>query len=347
MDGGGGQTTTPTTTTTQQVLSPQQQRLLDLVMPKAENFINSPISMYPGSTVAGFSPLQLAGQNASVNAAGTIAGQSANANAAQNFLMGPVLFPQSNPALAAATDAAIRPLVSNYNEVIRPGIRSDAIMAGGYGGSRQGVAEGIAAKGLTNKIGDVSATMHSDAYGKGLNAMTSALQMSPALAQLSLMPGTVLDAVGASQRSLEQARLSEDATRYIQQQIMPFLQAQEVAALAYGMPGGSTVTTGQQVTQQQQTSPLQYLMGGLSLAGMFMSDRRGKINITRYGEFQGIPLWSYQYAWGGPYWVGVMADEVAKVRPDCVHRIAGYRVVNYRRLGFMPKLLADQACYIC
>ena len=269
--GGGGAQPVSTTSTTTQALSPEQQQLLQLVIPEAEKFVKNPPQLFPGSSIAGFDPLQLAGQQMTLNAAGSLLPQQlGRAENVSQFLAGPVLFPESNPALAAATEAAIRPLTQQFQNVTLPGIRHEAITAGGYGGTRQGIAEGIAGRGLAQKSGDIASTMASQAYGQGLDAMLKGLQFTPQLAQTSLVPGAATEAVGAQKQALTQAQLNEQVTKFVQEQILPFMAAQEVAALAFGIPGGSTTTTGTGTQYVPQTSPLQYLMGGLSLAGLFI-----------------------------------------------------------------------------
>lgn len=65
------------------------------------------------------------------------------------------------------------------------------------------------------------------------------------------------------------------------------------------------------------------------------SDRRLKKDIVRVGETVfGLPLYRYKYVWGETEWVGVMAQEVALVAPDCVmYGTDGYMMVDYRALG--------------
>src|SRR5690349_132962 len=155
--GGGSPQPTSTTSTTTQNMSPEQRQLYSLVIPKAEDFISKPLQLYPGSTVAGFDPLQLAGQQMTVNAATSLLPQRVDrANAASDFLMGPALFPESNPALQAATNAAIRPVVQNFEQSVLPNVRAGAVASGGYGGSRQGIAEGLAGQELVRKSGDIA-----------------------------------------------------------------------------------------------------------------------------------------------------------------------------------------------
>jgi len=246
--GGGGGTQAPTSTTTTQELSPEQKRLLKLVIPTAEQFIKSPPELFPGSAVQPFDPLQVQAQEdllALSGSGGSLPSLVDTAGSGLEFLLGPVLFPESNPALAAATEAAIRPLSEQFQNVTLPGIRGEAITAGGFGGSRQGIAEGLAAQGLARQSGDVTASIQANAFQQSLDAMTRALFAAPATAGLQFLPTAATGAVGAQRQQLEQSLLSEEAQRFISEQLIPFATAQDVAALAFGIPGGSVTSTSQ------------------------------------------------------------------------------------------------------
>lgn len=56
----------------------------------------------------------------------------------------------------ALTEAATRPAMRQFQEQVLPSIGHQAVAAGQRGGSREGVAQGIAARGLTDLIGDTS-----------------------------------------------------------------------------------------------------------------------------------------------------------------------------------------------
>ena len=243
--GGGGGGQQPSTTTTTQTLSPEQQRLINLVLPVAEKFVSQPPTLFPGSTIQPPDPLQQQAQQSVLSLAqpgGTLEQLAGSAGSASQFLLGPVLFPESNPALRAATEAAVRPLTENFENVVLPGIRQEAITAGGFGGSRQGIAEGLASQGLLRQIGDTTATIEATAFQRSLDAMTRALFAAPSVSQLALQPTAAIEAVGAQRQQREQALLSEEAQRFIAEQLLPFAAAQDVAALAFGIPGGQTVS---------------------------------------------------------------------------------------------------------
>lgn len=79
--------------------------------------------------------------------------------------------------------------------------------------------------------------------------------------------------------------------------------------------------------------PYGYL-GGSTSAGDY-SDVRLKTDISRIGTTKGgLPVYTYRYKAGGPMRMGVMAQEVEKVKPEAVtHDAAGWKKVDYSRLA--------------
>jgi outer membrane protein OmpA-like peptidoglycan-associated protein len=73
------------------------------------------------------------------------------------------------------------------------------------------------------------------------------------------------------------------------------------------------------------------------------SDRRLKRHIRRVGATDhGIPLYSFQYIWGGPFFVGVMAQDLLLTHPEAVlSGSGGYMLVDYDRLGIRMMTLAE------
>lgn len=75
--------------------------------------------------------------------------------------------------------------------------------------------------------------------------------------------------------------------------------------------------------QMQGYNANQSTLGGLFSAGAslipLLSDRRAKSDIKRIGTADnGLGLYLYRYRTGGPFHVGVMADEVAAVNPGAI-----------------------------
>jgi hypothetical protein len=66
-------------------------------------------------------------------------------------------------------------------------------------------------------------------------------------------------------------------------------------------------------------------------AAFAASDIRVKTNIERVGELaSGLPVYEFDYVWGGPRQIGVMAQDVMQVFPDAVaEHPEGYLMVDY------------------
>jgi hypothetical protein len=75
------------------------------------------------------------------------------------------------------------------------------------------------------------------------------------------------------------------------------------------------------------------LAAGGKIGAAAISDRRLKKNIHALGETPpGIPIYSFEYLWGGEY-IGVMADEVEGIIPEAVITLpSGYKMVDYSML---------------
>lgn len=90
---------------------------------------------------------------------------------------------------------------------------------------------------------------------------------------------------------------------------------------------------------QNQMSAYGAKMGGLFglagaglQAGATFSDIRVKTNISRVGTLDnGLPVYAYNYVWGGPLHIGVMAQDVEHVHPEAVSEVAGIKAVDYSR----------------
>src|SRR5215467_642850 len=137
MAGGGSQQTQQTTKVE---LSPEQQQLLNMAMPFAEKYGANQPTLPTGSSVAGFTAPQTAGQAQTLNAAGGDVQSSANnAARAQDFLTSGAAFdPRTNPGLEATIEGAVRPIEQNFSENILPSIREGGVGVGQFGGGREG-----------------------------------------------------------------------------------------------------------------------------------------------------------------------------------------------------------------
>lgn len=258
FDGGGGASGGTTKTTVE--LSPEQRELFNLALPALTNFAQNPPGAFPGQTVAGFDPAQLAGQQSIVNAAQGGSTDIANAALqASQFFLGAGLDPNTNPFLQSAIGAAVRPIGENLTQNILPNIRGEAITSGQFGGSRQGIAEGLAASGASRAIGDTAGTLASQGFQSALDAGIRALGLAPSTGALQFQPGGALSAVGAERQSQEQLGINAEIQRFMQEQLLPFLSAKDIAGIAFGIPNATVSTTG---PTGGGISPIQGALGG-------------------------------------------------------------------------------------
>lgn len=91
----------------------------------------------------------------------------------------------------------------NLSENILPGLRTGAVQAGQAGSSRQGIAEGIAARGAAEQATRSQTDLLANAEAQRLSALQAAGQMGGNLLQQQTMPATTLGAIGAQQRDIQ------------------------------------------------------------------------------------------------------------------------------------------------
>ena len=87
-----------------------------------------------------------------------------------------------NPYLQNQQDAISGQVNNTLQRQILPGINRGAVAAGGYGGSRQGIAQGMAINGATDSIANATANLQGQSYEQDQNRST---QMSMQSAQLA------------------------------------------------------------------------------------------------------------------------------------------------------------------
>jgi hypothetical protein len=190
----------------------------------------------------------------------------------------------ADPAMSSYIEAAQRPLYQNLTEQVLPNVRGGAVTAGGFGGSRQGIAEGLAAGKTAQAAGDVGATIAGQQYGTNvgalqnryntnisadqaryatnvgaeqnrldlmqrakqgdITALTQLLALTPTVQQSQVQPAITTSAVGDIQQQQNQAQLGSQIAGFNYDQLAPFLQSKELLSLLQGMPGGTTTNTG-------------------------------------------------------------------------------------------------------
>ena len=189
------------TSTQATTFSPEETAARAKILSDAErNYAALQGTQYPGQQVTPFSADTLTAfdklRQFSSGAGQTAADQAAGA---LKFGLGDVLYPGTNPGLQAMIDTTIRKVGETYTDPngVLSKIRG-GFTAGSSGGSgtREGVANGLAARSYLNTIGDVTGKLTSDAYNQGLNTFSNTLNSVPQTMAAMQVPGKTLAEVG-------------------------------------------------------------------------------------------------------------------------------------------------------
>lgn len=235
--GGGGDTTTVQQADPWVGLQPY---LGDIYQQAQQTYYGKTPQFYPGESFAQLSPEQLQSQQMALGQTGAQADIASRAQESLSFGLSPdILSPETNPYLAQQGEAITQRLGQSYAEQIMPGIRGGAQAAGQYGGSRQGVAEGIASRGLLQAQGDALSQLYGGAYGQGLSAMGRAQALAPSIQNLGLAPSQTYGQVGAQNQALEQARINDALAKWNFEQGLPAQQLSNYAGILSGIPLGA------------------------------------------------------------------------------------------------------------
>jgi hypothetical protein len=154
-------------------------------------------TFYSGPTQAYFSPDQLTAQQGMRDFAVKGAPEIMNPaiGAYQQALSPETLDVANNPYVnnmaQAAADRAMGGVYDNLAD-----IRGGAIMSGGYGGGRQGIAEGTATAGAADSANQAAAQIYGNAYSQGLRNQLGTLGQTGALMGAGFQPYGALGVSG-------------------------------------------------------------------------------------------------------------------------------------------------------
>ena len=224
---------------------------------------------YGGQTQAGFSPDQLTAQQGTRDFA-TQGAPSIMNPAMQAYQQG------TNPNML---DVANNPYVNNMAQAAADraygglsgqmaNIRGGAIMSGGYGGGRQGIAEGNALAGAYDSANQAAAGIYSDAYGQGLGHQANTLGMTGGLMNAGFSPYAQLGASGGQQQGREQALINDAMSQQQFEQNLPY---DKLAKFQAGITGFSPLVgnAGQSIGTTPGASLMSNL-GGMAQAYSIM-----------------------------------------------------------------------------
>ena len=302
-----GKSSSPQTTVQRTELPPFVTEAAQRNLSIADELAQRPYQAYGGSVVAGFSPeqeqaFQMAQGNVGAYQPALTAGMGAAARgayydpqmvSAPSFLQGNIqeyMNPYLSEVEQRATSNAERALQQQMNQISGQAIQSRA-----FGGSRQGIAEGVAAAEGARGIGDLSAQLRAQGFQQAAalqqadqaRAMQAALanqQAGLAGAGLGLQGAGVLGslaqqqqgmgltdvgaigAIGEQRQNQQQRQLEEAYARFVEQRDYPTQQLNLRLAALGATPYGQSTT--QTTTGGPQGSGLATGLGG---AGSFLA----------------------------------------------------------------------------
>jgi hypothetical protein len=221
---------------------------------------------------------------------------------------------------------------------------AQATQARAFGGSRQGVAEGVLAGEYGRMAGDIAAQQRQAGYGQALqSAMADRAARAGYASQLGQLGG---QAFGVS-RDITQQQMQQGLMQQAMQQQLIDAARQQYAGYtgapqaALAAPLAALGATPNQSTQT--TSKKAGLFDYLTLAAqtVALSDIRLKKNVTPSSEIGGIKFYTWDWNEAGKKLAdpaqptfGVIADELQQTHPHLVSRGGdGYLRVNYAGLA--------------
>jgi len=275
----GSSSPTKTTTVNKTELPEWLNRASQENIALADEIASRPYQPYTGNTVAGLSPDTTAAWdyaragvgmtdpyfNYAANTAGSVGAYQPQTVTAGQFA-GSDLSPYMNPYIAEveqrALDAGNRSLISGINT-----IGDSAARAGAFGGSRQGVMEGVATSESARSLGDLSANLRMQGFNTAaglmsadqnramqaalanqsaglqganlnLNAANSLSQIAQNAQQARAMDTAMLESVGGQQQAYDQRLLDDAYARFLEQRNYPIdmlnLRLGATSATPYG-----------------------------------------------------------------------------------------------------------------
>jgi len=235
----------------------------------ANLYNNNTPQYYSGQTQAGFTPDQLTAQQGIRDFATQGAPSIMNPalSAYQQNLDPSMIDVANNPYVNNMAQAAADRAMAGVQDSLAD-IRGGAIMSGGYGGGRQGIAEGNAIAGAADSANQAAAQIYSNAYGQGLGQQRATLGMTGGLMQAGFSPYSALGASGSQQQQREQALIQDAMARQEFEQNLPYQQLKQYQS---GITGFSPLVgnAGQSISTTPGASAMSNLGGLAQMYSLF------------------------------------------------------------------------------
>ena len=276
---------------------------------------NGPL-YYPNSTVADFSPEQSAALTGIANRAAS--GSPLNA-AAQGQALRTI-----NGDYLDAGNPHLQAMISRTYDAMRPKFDAQFSNSGRYGSGAHQAA-------LSDAVAGAAVPMAYQDYATERQNQLSQTNAAPALAGTDYTDLQALLQAGQMQTGQTQAQTTADVQKWNWEQQLAANKLAQYMQMVQGNYGGTSTTT--QPVSSNPLAGILGLAGTLGSAALIGSDRRIKENIRQIGTAEnGLPIYRFNYRGDPRTTVGVMAQDVEKVRPEVVHEIDGIKMVDYGAL---------------
>lgn len=210
---------------------------------------------YPGATLAGFEPAQQAAQQGVLgySMGPRVAGmQAAAENALVRGLSGQIDPRAYNPMVNALRSNVL----SNLQETILPGLRSQAIQYGGPTSrdalqSNRAISEAVSS-GLTKPL----AEMYTNAYNLAQERQAQMASLYPTIMNAPYAPLEAISQIGAQRRAMSQEAINRDMARYQYEGAAPQQALANYMAMITGNYGSQSSSMNPYVFQQPQNQSM-------------------------------------------------------------------------------------------
>jgi hypothetical protein len=296
---------------------------------------------YPGATVAPLSANTQAALGALYErgARGSPVVGAAN-RGALDTLGGKYLDIAGNPYFQKALAAGFRPQNEQFTAEVLPSLDARFAGAGRYGMGAYRDTTLRAVDSLARAQADAAAKASGDAYAAERGHQAAAMGLAPQLAAQDYIDIEAMGRAGQARDRQRQAEIDSDIARYNYDANKDWNYINRyLASLNAGYPGGETNGTVRgSAMPASKAGPdwLTAMLGigdlGLRTVGLF-SDERLKQDVEPVGALNdGQTVYRYRYRGDPRTRIGLLAQEVERVRPGAVARHpSGYRMVDYGR----------------
>ena len=277
----------------------------------AENVFSQPYTAYQGQRIAPLNPMEEAAANVYTNQIlpesgqlAAIGAQTYDANTAATY---------ANPYEQQVISGALGDLGEAYGQTQKQ-MNAQAIGAGAFGGSRQGIENVLGRERYLDTVGDTSARLRQAGFESGANrfAQDRAAQLQSAQSQIGALGQSAagLAGFGTQARGIEQAGLAENYRDFIEEREYGAGQIRQMVGALSGAPIRSygEERSGSVGTPVAGPSTFGQVAGALTA---IQSDIRLKDDIKLVGKSpSGIKIYNFKYKGDDKTYQGVMAHQV-------------------------------------